>query len=258
MAPIIVEVVVDSVAGAIAAQEGGAHRVELCANLFEGGTTPSYATIELTRRHTTLGVQVMIRPRGGDFLYSDLELEVMLRDIAVAKELGAQGVVFGVLQADSRLDTPRTRRLIEAARPMQVTFHRAFDMVADPHYALDELIQLGVDRLLTSGQEATALEGVDLIRDLIRQANGRLIVMPGGGIHERNVARIVAETGATEVHFSARRPQVSQMTYHNPHTALGGVLRPSDYTIQATSAGRVRASIAALECVPHPRPGADA
>ena len=257
MPSVVVEVVVDSVAGAIAAQEGGAQRVELCTGLFEGGVTPSAATIELTRRHVAIGLQVMIRPRGGDFLYSDLEMEVMLRDIAVAKELGADGVVFGVLHADGTVDTTRTHHLIEAARPLNVTFHRAFDMVADPQFSLEELIKLGVDRVLTSGQESSALEGADTIRELVKQAHGRIIVMPGGGIHERSAGRIVRETGAHEIHISARHTQDSHMLYRSQHAALGGVLRTSDYAVQATSAARIRASIAAVHLATHHESGAN-
>ncbi len=256
MSSVALEVVVDSVAGAIAAEEGGAQRIELCANLFEGGTTPSAATIELARRHTSIGLQVMIRPRGGDFLYSDLEMEIMFRDLAIAKQLGADGMVFGILNADASVDFGRTKTLIDAARPLNVTFHRAFDMVADPHFALNQLLLLGVDRILTSGQEATALDGVDLIRELVHQADGRLIVMAGGGIHERNVARIVRETGVAEVHLSARHSQESHMRYQSPHAALGGVLRPSDYEIAATSAARVRAGIAAIHIAAHANSGA--
>jgi copper homeostasis protein len=256
MSPVVVEVVVDSVAGAIAAQEGGAQRVELCANLFEGGTTPSAASIEVARRHLSIDLQVMIRPRGGDFLYTDLEMEVMVRDIAIAKELGANGLVFGVLQDDASIDIARTKTLIDAARPLNVTFHRAFDMVADPHHALYQLLGLGVERLLTSGLEATALEGVDLIRELVQQADGRLIVMPGGGVHERNVARIVRATGVQEVHLSARHHQPSHMHYQSPHVALGGLLRPPDYTLATTSVARVRAGIAAAHRATQPDTGA--
>jgi len=242
----ILEAVVDSVAGAVAAQQGGAHRIELCAALMEGGITPSAAIIELTRRHVTLPIFVMIRPRGGDFVYSDLELDVMHRDIELAKQLGADGIVLGVLHTDGSIDATRTKALIQTARPLPVTFHRAFDMVADPHYALDALIRLGVTRVLTSGQEATALEGTDLIADLVRQAAGRMIVMPGGGITERNIARIAQATGARELHMSARRSEDSPMHYRNPRVHLGGALHTPDYSRSQTSADRIRASLDAL------------
>ena len=232
----ILEAVVDSVAGAVAAQQGGAHRIELCAALMEGGITPSAAIIELTRRHVTLPIFVMIRPRGGDFVYSDLELDVMHRDIELAKQLGADGIVLGVLHTDGSIDATRTKALIQTARPLPVTFHRA----------LDALIRLGVARVLTSGQEATALEGTDLIADLVRQAAGRMIVMPGGGITERNIARIAQATGARELHMSARRSEDSPMHYRNPRVHLGGALHTPDYSRSQTSADRIRASLDAL------------
>ncbi|MEO1087359.1 MAG: copper homeostasis protein CutC, partial [Acidobacteriota bacterium] len=184
-APVLVEVCLDSADSAVAAAEGGARRVELCDNLIEGGTTPSAGMIAATRRRVTIGLQVMIRPRGGDFLYSDAEVEAMLYDVGVAKDLGADGVVFGVLCADGTVDRDATARLIDAARPMSVTFHRAFDMTRDPFEALDALIELGVDRLLTSGQEATVADGVELLTALVERAGDRLVVMPGCGLTPR-------------------------------------------------------------------------
>jgi copper homeostasis protein len=168
----IFEVCIDSVEGALAAQQGGAQRVELCDNLVEGGTTPSIGTIEVACRSASLGVNVMIRPRGGDFVYSDLEMDVMKADILAAKKCGANGVVFGLLKPNGRIDKPRTRELIELARPMSVTFHRAFDLCRDPGEGLDDLIELGVDRLLTSGQNADALSGADCIKALVTQSKG--------------------------------------------------------------------------------------
>src|ERR1051325_9028169 len=161
-----VEICVDSAAGAFAAQRGGADRVVLCDNLLEGGTTPSAGCIRVARRGLKIGLQVIIRPRGGDFLYDDTELEVMRQDIRMAKEFGADGVVIGCLTAEGEIDQARTRDLIQLARPLNVTFHRAFDMCRDPHKALEELITLGVDRVLTSGQEASCIEGLDLIAAL--------------------------------------------------------------------------------------------
>lgn len=247
MSPIILEVCVDSIASVLAAQEGGAQRVELCANLFEGGTTPSAATIEIARKHLTIDLNVMIRPRGGDFLYSDLEFAIMQRDIEIAKALGANGVVIGLLTEYGKIDIERTKALIELARPLSVTFHRAFDMVADPTNALNALIALGLDRLLTSGLEPTALEGAETIAQLSQQAAGRIIIMPGGGIHERNIAQIVRQTAATEVHMSGRHTQESQMRYRNSRVSLGGTLQQPEYSRQITSAARISASLAALQ-----------
>jgi len=235
MTRLISEICIDSVDGAIAADEAGANRVELCANLLEGGTTPSLGLMETTIARTKLPVQVMIRPRGGDFLYSDIEVEMMLRDIAAAKAARAGGVVFGCLSADGRIDAKLTERLITASRPLSVTFHRAFDVARDPAEALQTLIGLGIDRLLTSGQEPSVLEGAPLIRRLIELAAGRIIVMPGGGITARNVARIVQETGASEIHFAALSESPSSMTYRNPHVFMGGELRPAEYARLVTT-----------------------
>lgn len=236
-----VEVCVDSVEGALAAQQGGAVRVELCDNLFEGGTTPSAGTIALTRRHIGIGLHVIVRPRGGDFYYSELEYEVMCHDIETAKALGADGVVIGLLTAEGDVDTERTRRLIELARPLSVTFHRAFDVCRHPLAALETLIGLGVDRLLTSGQERTALEGLDLIVELVKRSGDQIIIMPGGGINERNVGRILAASNATEIHVSARSPVESAMRYRNHSIAMGGDLRLPEYTRLTTDETRVRA-----------------
>lgn len=237
---LIVEVCVDSVEGAIAAQDGGAVRVELCDNLIEGGTTPSAGTIALARQHVHIGINVIIRPRGGDFWYSDIEYEVMCYDVAEAKRLGTDGVVIGMLTPDGDVDVERVRGLIELARPLSVTFHRAFDVCRDPFAALETLINLGVDRVLTSGQEKTVLEGVDLIAELVRRAGDRIIVMPGGGLNERNVDKIVAQTGVKEIHVSARSSVDSAMIYRNPRVFMGGELRPPEYARMTTDAARVR------------------
>lgn len=247
MSLITLEICVDSIASALAAQDGGAHRVELCASLFEGGLTPSAATIEVARHQLTIDLMVMIRPRGGDFLYSDLEFCIMQRDTEIAKERGANGIVIGLLTAEGKVDMPRTQRLIELARPMSVTFHRAFDMVPDPQVALETLVDLGVDRVLTSGLEPTALEGAETIAQLVQHADGRIIIMAGGGIHERNVARIVRQTGVSEVHMSGRSAMPSQMRYHNSRINLGGALHPPEYIHQTTSATRVRAALDAAQ-----------
>lgn len=235
-----IEICVDSVEGAIAAEQGGADRVELCANLIEGGTTPSAGCIQVTRAQIKIGLQVIIRPRGQDFLYRDLELAVMREDILTAKRLGADGVVIGCLTADGDVDRARTRELIELARPMRVTFHRAFDMCQDPQMALEQLITLGVERVLTSGQEATVVEGLDLIAALNRQAGDRIIVMPGGGITGRNVGKVVAATGVREVHLSARSTTKSGMQYRNARCFMGGALRPPEYDWKTTDADAVR------------------
>jgi copper homeostasis protein len=241
-----IEICVDSVEGAIAAERGGANRVELCDNLLEGGTTPSAGCIKLARTQLRIGLQVIVRPRGGDFLYTLTEFEVMAEDVRTAKNLGANGVVIGCLTAAGDIDLERTRALIDLARPLNVTFHRAFDMCRDPKRALEDLIGLGVDRVLTSGQEATCLEGQDLIAELHRQAAGRIIILPGGGLTPRNIKRVVDATGVTEVHLSARATVQSAMLFRNHRCFMGGALRPPEFNWKATDETSVRAVVDAL------------
>jgi copper homeostasis protein len=243
---IVLEVCVDSVEAALAAQEGGADRVELCADLLEGGITPSGGTIQLACERLDIPVNVIIRPRGGDFCYSDVEYEGMQRDIALAKSAGANGVVIGILNPDGTVDVKRTGTLVELARPLSVTFHRAFDVSRDPYEALETLIALGIDRVLTSGQEPSVLEGLDLIVDLVRVAGERIVIMPGGGITERNIAKIVAASSVQEVHVAAPVAVESRMQYHNPRVFMGGELRPPEYTIATTDAGRIQAFLSAV------------
>ena len=244
--PVLFEICVGSAQGAIAAQEGGARRVELCDNLIEGGTTPSTGAVQVARRHIDVGLNVIVRPRGGDFCYSGVEFETMVRDVETAAEGGADGIVIGILKPDGSVDVDRTGALIERIRPLPVSFHRAFDMTADPHRALDDLIALGVDRVLTSGQEISALEGIDLIVELIDRAAGRIVVMPGGGITERNVAKVVAGTGAREIHVAAGSSVSSRMTYRNPNAFMGGELRPPEFSHDVTDVNRVSAFIQAV------------
>lgn len=245
--PVLLEACVDSVEAAAAAEEGGAKRVELCADLLEGGITPSSGLIELVRRQLSIPLNVLIRPRGGDFCYSSSEFEVMRLDIARAKTLGADGVVLGILNPDGTIDRRRMRTLIELARPMSVTHHRAFDMAREPLEALETLIDLGVERLLTSGQEASAWDGIDLIAKLVQQARGRIIIMPGGGINERNAGRIVACSGVTELHASLRTTVESGMQYRNSRVSMGGALRAAEYSTKTTQSSTVEAFLAALQ-----------
>lgn len=242
----VIEICVDSVAGAMAAQAGGANRVELCDNLLEGGTTPSAGCIKITRQNLRIGLQVIIRPRGGDFLYSDHEFNVMAEDIQTAKQLGADGVVLGLLTASGDVDTARTARLVSLARPMNVTFHRAFDMCRDAESALEDLISLRIDRVLTSGQEASCVEGLELLAKLQKQAAGRIIVMPGGGVTPRNVRRIFDATGVSEIHLSARTSVESAMSFRNTRVFMGGALRPPEFSLKTTDPKAVAAVIAAL------------
>lgn len=234
------EICIDSVESALAAEAAGADRVELCQGLIEGGTTPSPGTIRLTRKHTNLGVMVIIRPRGGDFLYTDHETDVMLEDIREAKAAGADGVVIGCLSADGTVDVEKNRALILAAQPMSVTFHRAFDVTRDPFEALETVIDLGCDRILTSGQEASVLEGADLIRELIAKAGDRIVIMPGGGITTRNVGKIAALTGAEELHMSCRRTLDSGMQFRNSRVYMGGALYPPEFARKIADTDGIR------------------
>jgi copper homeostasis protein len=242
---LLFEICVDSVDAALAAQEGGGDRIELCADLLEGGTTPSAGTVQLALEALQIPVNVIIRPRGGDFCYSDAEYGVMRRDVELVKSWGANGVVIGILRPDGTVDADRTGALIDAARPLSVTFHRAFDVTRDPHEALETLIGAGVDRILTTGQESSALEGLDLIADLVRRAGDRVIIMPGG-INQRTAAKVASGSGAREFHFAALTSADGRMTYRNPRVFMGGELRPPEYGLSVTDAAAVRSIIAAV------------
>ena len=245
-APLLVEACVDSIESALAAAAGGAHRIELCANLVEGGTTPSAGTLAVCRARLDIPIFVLIRPRGGDFLYSAPELAVMMEDIRRAKQAGAHGVVTGVLRADGGIDEDRARELIAAARPLQVTFHRAFDVCRDAAAALETLITLGVDRVLTSGQAATAPEGAQTIARLVRQAAGRIGILPGGGITAENAAALVQATGVTEVHLTGAVTQQSGMTFRAPTVVIGNAAPRSEYEWSVTDAERIRSVVRLL------------
>jgi copper homeostasis protein len=218
---ILIEVCVDSVDSAVAAERGGARRLELCSNLLEGGITPSAGLIELVRARTSTGVQVMIRPRGGDFCYTAEEFETMRCDIVAAKKLGIDGVVLGILDVHGHVDIDRTRQLIELTRPLNVTFHRAFDMSADLFRALEDVCATGADRLLTSAGEPTAAQAVPAIAQLVKAASGRVAIMAGGGIDEHNAASIIEQTGVREIHVGLRSPVSSPMLHRNPRISMG-------------------------------------
>ncbi len=219
----IIEICANSLQSALNAQKAGANRVELCSSLFEGGTTPSAATIQLARKHLTqTKLFVLIRPRGGDFCYSDVEMEVMLADIQFVKQAGADGVVLGVLKSDGQVDIERTQQLVAVAKPMQVTFHRAFDVCSNPFEALEQIIDMDIQRILTSGQEQTAFSGANFIQQLVEKSSGRIIIMPGAGIHKENIATLQQITHATEFHLSAKELVHSPMTFQNEKVCFGG------------------------------------
>lgn len=217
----ILEICAGSVESAIAARDGGAARIELCAALEIGGTTPSAGLIAEARKIEGIVLNVIIRPRAGDFLYNEHEADCMEQDIRTCRQLGADGVVIGALTADGDIDTALCKRLIDAAKGMSITFHRAFDMCRDPKRALEELIAIGCDRVLTSGQAATAEAGLPLLKELVQQAAGRISIMPGCGVNSGNAARILQATGAVEIHASARKNVGSGMLFRHSGVSMG-------------------------------------
>lgn len=227
---ILLEICADSVESAVIAQEAGADRIELCSSLIEGGITPSYGTIASARSNLSITLNVLIRPRSGDFLYSDEEFDIMRRDIEMCGELGVDGIVTGVLRSGGTIDTDRTSRLVEIAYPMKVTFHRAFDMCSDPVDGLEDVIAAGADRLLTSGMKNKAVDALETIRQLIIQAGNRLIIMPGGGIDDTNIVRLIEATGAKEVHLSGRKEIESDMIFRRKDINLGSAGTSSEFT----------------------------
>ena len=238
------EICANSVASCIAAQDGGADRVELCAGIPEGGTTPSVGMIRCARESISIGLNVIIRPRGGDFLYSESEIREMVYDIKAAKRLGVDGLVFGCLCPDGSVDMENMRLLMEAAGDTPVTFHRAFDHTSDPLKALEDIIELGCARILTSGCRPTAAEGAPLLAQLVEKAGDRIIIMPGCGVNEGNIAETARLSGAREFHFSAREPVESGMTFRNQDVVMGSEEDP--YGTVQTTARRVAATIAPL------------
>ncbi len=218
---VLIEVCVDSVASAIAAERGGAQRIELCSDLLEGGVTPSLGLLRIVRSKVSLRMHPIIRPRPGDFCYSDAEFEIMQRDIEAARSEGADGIVLGILKSDGTVDIERTRQLVELARPLSVTFHRAFDMSADLFSALDDVCATGVDRLLTSGGAQECLEGIETVAQLVKAARGRITIMAGGRIGITHAANIVERSGVSEIHVGLATPVKSPMIHRNNGLSLG-------------------------------------
>ncbi|MDO3695194.1 copper homeostasis protein CutC [Wenyingzhuangia sp. chi5] len=210
-----------SATSAIKAAEAGADRIELCENFTEGGTTPSYATIKYVLDHVNIPVNVIVRPRGGDFLYNDAEFEIMKQDALKVKELGANGIVFGMLTASGDINIYQTKEIQELVFPLECTFHRAFDMCNDVFKALQQLKELRIDRILTSGRKNTAYEGVNILKHLVELAQKDIIIMPGSGINDKNIEEIYIKTKATEYHASCKTFEKSEMTYFNPDIQMG-------------------------------------
>ena len=242
----LVEACVDTPLSARRAVAGGARRLELCANLVEGGTTPSPGLMGVVREEIGIPVHVLIRPRGGDFLYTTDEIAVMLADIAEARRSGMEGVVIGALTPDGKVDERSTRTLVEAARPLAVTFHRAFDLADHPMAAMEALERLGIERLLTAGQANTALEGIPVLRELVKSSAGRVTVLAGGGITETNALRIVRETGVTEIHLRGGASEESGMTFRRGGVFMGKRYEPDEYRRSETSERRIRDVVAAV------------
>jgi len=241
----LLEVCAGSLQSALHAKAGCAHRIELCDNLSEGGTTPSPGTIRMVKKLLDIPVFVLIRPRPGDFLYSDEEFESMKEDVLFCKGHRVEGVVLGVLHANGTVDVERCAALIQLARPMQVTFHRAFDRTRDPFDALEDIIHLGCERILTSGQAASAMEGSDMIMELVSRAGPRISIMPGSGVSEDNVIGLVKKTGAREVHASLRSPFRSHMQFWNDQVSMG---KPGadEYSRLETDSERVKIFLSRL------------
>lgn len=234
------EIVVYNISSALKALEGGADRVELCDNPGEGGTTPSYGTIEVVRKNLSIDVFVMIRPRGGDFHYSSYEFHAMRRDVMQCQRLSVDGIVFGILKTDGTIDVARCRELIQLARPLKVTCHRAFDMSRDPFEALEACIEAGFDRILTSGQRPVAAEGIELLGQLRERAKGRIAIMAGSGVNEKTVEAIVRGSGIDEIHFSATAFDQSRMIYHNEKISGMGDESGREYKLRTVDPNRVR------------------
>lgn len=242
----ILECCVDSVESAINAANGGASRLELCSNLIIGGTTPDVALVQEIRKHTDIPIHALIRPRFGDFCYTEHEMEIMKSQIRALKEAGVEGVVIGVLDEEGNLDVPEMKELLQEASGLSVTLHRAFDMCRDPYQALDEAIQLGINTILTSGQKQSAWEGHKLLAELIEKADGRIDIMAGAGIGASTIEKLIPVTGGTSYHMSGKVTLDSPMKYRKPDVSMG-LPSLSEYEIWQTSEEAVREAVEVLE-----------
>lgn len=241
----ILEVCAGDIESIIAAAKGGADRIELCSALSEGGITPSIGLIRKALEVPGIKVNVLIRPRGGDFIYSEDEVECMVADIEAAKEAGVNGVVIGALTPEGDIDIPVCQQLMTAAKGLSVTFHRAFDRCRNPEKALEQIIDLGCDRILSSGQAGSALEGKEMLAAMVRQARGRIIILAGAGVSESNAAEIIRFTGTNEIHASARKTISSSMTYRTDNVAMGSA-DCDDFVRKTTCADTVRLIVARI------------
>jgi copper homeostasis protein len=240
MAQVLLEICCGSIDDAIEAEKGGADRVELCSALFLGGLTPSLGTIQEAKRRLKIPVMVMVRPRGGGFGYSEAEMASMERDAEASVENGADGVVFGILQSGGRIDVPRCKRIRQLIGKREAVFHRAFDVTPDPSEALEQLVDMGFTRVLTSGQKDSVAEGVELIKKLIARAGDRIEILPGGGMQLGNVKEIVEGTACRQVHLTAWRTVADTSTQARPTITFGGALYPAEDRYQVTDEKLVR------------------
>ena len=241
----LVEVCAFSLESCLSAEKGGAKRIELCGSMYEGGTTPSAGLIQLAKQQVSIEIHAMIRPRGGDFCYSEDEISVMQADIAIAKQFGCEGVVLGILQPNGEVNTRQTKALIALAKPMQVTFHRAIDMTPDYSKALEDIIESGCNRILTSGQKNTAIEGIENIENLVKQANGRIEIMAGSGVNAHN-AQIFLQIGVNAIHLTGKSSRNSEMVYRKEGIVMGGLSEVPEYEIVYSDFEKVRAVVDCL------------
>lgn len=241
----VVEVCAFSLESCIAAELGGAKRVELCASLYEGGTTPSLGLIKLAKQKISTEIHAMIRPRGGDFCYSEVEIMVMQEDIRIAKMFGCDGVVLGILEKEGKVNIAQTKEMVDLAKPMQVTFHRAIDMTPDYLEALENIIETGCRRILTSGQKNTVMEGIEAIKNLVKQANGRIEIMAGSGVNAGN-ALTIANTGVDALHLTGKATRDSEMIYRKEGITMGGLSEVPEYEIIYSDVENIRAVVNTL------------
>jgi copper homeostasis protein len=240
-----IEVCAFSLESCLAAEKGGANRIELCGSMYEGGTTPSAGLIQIAKQRVSIEIHAMIRPRGGDFCYSDDEISVMQADIRMAKKLGCEGVVLGILQPNGQVNITQTKALVALAKPMQVTFHRAIDMTPDYLEALEDIIETGCDRILTSGQKNTVIEGIGNIKTLVKQANNRIEIMAGSGVNADNALSLI-HTGVNALHLTGKASRDSEMIYRKEGIAMGGLSEVPEYEIVYSDFEKIRAVVECL------------
>jgi copper homeostasis protein len=242
----MLEICCFSLESCLTAQRAGAGRVELCSGMFEGGTTPSAGLISLARQHLTIKLYVMIRPRGGEFCYSDAEYAVMKADVQVAKNLGADGVVFGILNADGSVDKKRTTQLANLAAPLKVTFHRAFDVANDPFQALEDIIDCGCERILTSGQKNTAVEGIDLLKTLVEKSQNRIEIMAASGVSAQNAQQFF-NIGVHALHMTGKGIKESKMVFRKPDVSMASAVLTNEYEIYEADFEKCKAVVNILK-----------